>query len=622
MAILEKIEKPSDLKIIKKELLTQLAQEIRDEIIRVVSNNGGHLASSLGVVELTIALHYSFNLPQDKLIWDVGHQAYAHKLLTGRRDKFETLRQMGGISGFPKMAESKYDAFGAGHSSVSISAGLGYATARDLNNEDYKVVSVIGDGAMTGGLAFEGLQNAGHLDKDMLVILNDNQMFISQRVGALAGYLAKLLTAGTFKKLEDRVKKFTSRIKFWGFSVMKIVNRFKVMLFPGMLFEEMGFAYFGPIDGHNINSLIEILGKIKDLKGPVLLHIVTKKGKGYKPAEDDPTKFHGVGAFNLITGEINQSKKITYTDVFSDTLVKLAEEDEKIVAITAAMPEGTGLTKFAKEYPKRFFDVGIAESHAITFSAGLAAAGFKPVCAIYSTFMQRGLDNIIHDVALQNLPVIFILDRAGIVGEDGGTHHGAFDLSYLKGIPNLTIMSPANENELQNMLKTALALKGPSVIRYPRGGSGIKELNSSGNFEILQPGKAKIEKAGNDICIVAIGNPVNSCIEAANNLAKNNIKVSVINMRFLKPFDEETIKNILKTTNTIITVEENVLIGGMGETVKSILSGTQAQIYSIGLPDFFVEHGAQDLLRDKYGLSAKKIEEKILKLLKKEINLI
>lgn len=316
MAILEKIEKPSDLKIIKKELLTQLAQEIRDEIIRVVSNNGGHLASSLGVVELTIALHYSFNLPQDKLIWDVGHQAYAHKLLTGRRDKFETLRQMGGISGFPKMAESKYDAFGAGHSSVSISAGLGYATARDLNNEDYKVVSVIGDGAMTGGLAFEGLQNAGHLDKDMLVILNDNQMFISQRVGALAGYLAKLLTAGTFKKLEDRVKKFTSRIKFWGFSVMKIVNRFKVMLFPGMLFEEMGFAYFGPIDGHNINSLIEILGKIKDLKGPVLLHIVTKKGKGYKPAEDDPTKFHGVGAFNLITGEINQSKNYVYRCFF------------------------------------------------------------------------------------------------------------------------------------------------------------------------------------------------------------------------------------------------------------------------------------------------------------------
>lgn len=622
MAILEKIEQPSDLKIIKKELLPQLAQEIRDEIIRVVSNNGGHLASSLGVVELTIALHYCFNLPQDKLIWDVGHQAYAHKLLTGRRDRFDTLRQLGGISGFPKMSESKYDSFGAGHSSISISAGLGYATARDLNNENYKVVSVIGDGAMTGGLAFEGLQNAGHLDKDMLVVLNDNQMFISQRVGALAGYLAKLLTAGTFKKLEDRVRKFTSRIKFWGFSVMKIVNRFKVMLFPGMLFEEMGFAYFGPIDGHNINALIEILGKIKDLKGPVLLHIVTKKGKGYKPAEDNPTKFHGVGPFNLITGEINQSKKISYTDVFSDTLVKLAEQDEKIVAITAAMPEGTGLTKFAKEYPNRFFDVGIAESHAITFSAGLAAAGLKPVCAIYSTFMQRGLDNIIHDVALQNLPVVFVLDRAGLVGEDGGTHHGAFDLSYLKGIPNLTIMCPANEYELQDMLKTAFNLKGPSVIRYPRGGSGLSEINRSKNFEILPIGKAKIEKVGSDICLVSIGNPVSACIEAADNLLKSNIKVSVVNIRFLKPFDEETVKNILKTTNIIITVEENALIGGMGETVKSILSGTQAQIYSIGLPDIFVEHGPQSVLRDKYDLSAKKIEEKILKLLKKEINLI
>lgn len=622
MAILEKIEQPSDLKIIKKELLPQLAQEIRDEIIRVVSNNGGHLASSLGVVELTIALHYCFNLPQDKLIWDVGHQAYAHKLLTGRRDRFDTLRQLGGISGFPKMSESKYDSFGAGHSSISISAGLGYATARDLNNENYKVVSVIGDGAMTGGLAFEGLQNAGHLDKDMLVVLNDNQMFISQRVGALAGYLAKLLTAGTFKKLEDRVRKFTSRIKFWGFSVMKIVNRFKVMLFPGMLFEEMGFAYFGPIDGHNINALIEILGKIKDLKGPVLLHIVTKKGKGYKPAEDNPTKFHGVGPFNLITGEINQSKKISYTDVFSDTLVKLAEQDEKIVAITAAMPEGTGLTKFAKEYPNRFFDVGIAESHAITFSAGLAAAGLKPVCAIYSTFMQRGLDNIIHDVALQNLPVVFVLDRAGLVGEDGGTHHGAFDLSYLKGIPNLTIMCPANEYELQDMLKTAFNLKGPSVIRYPRGGSGLSEINRSKNFEILPIGKAKIEKVGSDICLVSIGNPVSACIEAADNLLKSNIKVSVVNIRFLKPFDEETVKNILKTTNIIITVEENALIGGMGETVKSILSGTHAQIYSIGLPDVFVEHGPQSVLRDKYDLSAKKIEEKVLKLLKKEINLI
>lgn len=622
MAILEKIEKPSDLKIIKKELLPQLAQEVRDEIIRVVSNNGGHLASSLGVVELTIALHYSFNLPQDKLIWDVGHQAYAHKLLTGRRDRFETLRQLGGISGFPKMSESEYDAFGAGHSSVAISAGLGYAAARDLNNENYKVVSIIGDGSMTGGLASEGLQNAGHLDKDMLVVLNDNQMFISERVGALAGYLAKLLTAGTFKKLEERVKKFTSRIKFWGFSVMKIVNRVKVMLFPGMLFEEMGFAYFGPIDGHNINSLIEILGKIKDLNGPVLLHVVTKKGKGYKPAEDDPTKFHGIGPFNLITGETAGSKKISYTDVFSDAIVKLAREDDKIVAITAAMPEGTGLSKFAKEFPKRFFDVGIAESHAITFSAGLAAGGLKPVCALYSTFMQRSLDNIIHDVALQNLPVIIMLDRAGLVGEDGGTHHGVFDLSYLKSIPNLTIMAPANEYELQDMLKTALSLKGPSVIRYPRGGSGLREFDIQKDFEIIPSGKAKLEKTGSDVCFVAIGNPVSECIKAAQNLAGKNIKAAVVNMRFLKPFDEAILKNIIKTTELIITVEENASAGGMGESVKSVLSGTDAKIYGIGLPDCFAEHGAQNLLREKYCLTANKLEEFVLKLLKKEQNLI
>ena len=622
MAILEKIEKPSDLKIIKKELLPQLAQEVRDEIIRVVSNNGGHLASSLGVVELTIALHYSFNLPKDKLIWDVGHQAYAHKLLTGRRDRFETLRQFGGISGFPKISESEYDAFGAGHSSVAISAGLGYAAARDLNNENYKVVSIIGDGSMTGGLASEGLQNAGHLDKDMLVVLNDNQMFISERVGALAGYLAKLLTAGTFKKLEERVKKFTSRIKFWGFSVMKIVNRVKVMLFPGMLFEEMGFAYFGPIDGHNINSLIEILGKIKDLNGPVLLHVVTKKGKGYKPAEDDPTKFHGIGPFNIITGETTGVKKISYTEVFSDAIVKLAKEDNKIVAITAAMPEGTGLLKFAKEYPDRFFDVGIAESHAVTFAAGLAAGGLKPVCAVYSTFMQRGLDNIIHDVALQNLPVVIILDRAGLVGEDGGTHHGVFDLSYLKAIPNLTIMSPANENELQDMLKTALSLKGPSVIRYPRGGSGLPGFNSQKDFEIIPAGKAKLEKTGSDVCFVAIGNPVSECLKAADNLASKNIKAAVVNMRFLKPFDEAILKNIIKTTDIIITVEENALAGGMGESVKAVLSGTDAKIYGVGLPDSFAEHGAQNLLREKYGLTANKLEELVLKLVTKDTNLL
>lgn len=614
MSILEKISKPSDLKIIKKELLPQLADEIREELIKITSQNGGHLASSLGVVDLTIALHYCFNAPKDKFIWDVGHQAYAHKILTGRRENFHTLRQYNGLSGFPKISESEYDAFGVGHSSTSISAALGFAVSRDLKGEDYKVVSIIGDGSMTGGLAFEGLQNAGTLSKDMLVILNDNQMFISRKIGVLAGHFAKLLTAGSVKKIEDKVKRFVSRIKFWGLNSIKIVNRFKVMLFPGMLFEEMGFTYIGPIDGHNINSLIDILSNVKELKGPVLLHVVTKKGKGYRPAEEDPTKFHGVGPFDIDTGKTSQTKKITYTEVFSKALVKLAKKDNKIVAITAAMPDGTGLKSFADEFPNRFFDVGIAEGHAITFAAALAADGLKPICAIYSTFMQRALDNIIHDVALQNLPVVMILDRAGIVGEDGATHHGAFDMSYLKCVPNLTIMSPSNETELQDMLNTAINLKGPSVIRYPRG-TGINQVDFNRNFDILDVGKSKLENQGRDICLIAIGNPVNVCLDVAKKLEKKDIKVSVLNMRFLKPFDENEIKKILWYTKKIITVEENSLIGGMGETVKSILSGTDAEIISIGLPDIFVEHGAQNIIRDKYGLSADKIEIQIIKML-------
>lgn len=611
MSILEKISKPGDLKIIKKELLPQLAQEIREELIDTTSKNGGHLASSLGVVDLTIALHYCFDLPKDKFIWDVGHQAYAHKILTGRREQFKTLRQYKGLSGFPKISESEYDSFGSGHSSTSISAALGFAVSRDLKNEDYKVVSIIGDGSMTGGLAFEGLQNAGTLGKNMLVILNDNQMFISKKIGVLAGYFAKLLTAGSVKKIEDRVKRFVSRIKFWGLNSIKLVNRFKVMLFPGMLFEEMGFTYIGPIDGHNINSLIDILSNVKGLKGPVLLHVVTKKGKGYKPAEDNPTKFHGVGPFDIATGKSVQTKKITYTEVFSKALVKIAKKDKRIVAVTAAMPDGTGIKEFAEEFPDRFFDVGIAEGHAVTFSAGLAANGLKPVCAIYSTFMQRSLDNIIHDIALQNLPVVMALDRSGIVGEDGATHHGAFDMSYLKYIPNLTIMSPANETELQDMLNTAVTLKGPSVIRYPRG-IGKNQVDFNRNFQILDIGKSRMEKYGEDLCLVAIGNTVNACLDAAKKLEDKNIKVSVLNMRFLKPFDEKEIKKILTYTKKIITVEENSLIGGMGETVKSILSGTDAEIFSIGLPDIFVEHGAQSIIRDKYWLSSDKIEAKVI----------
>ena len=614
MSILENISTPNGVKIIKKELLPQLAREIRAKIIRTAAKTGGHIASSLGVVELTIALHYCFDVKKDKFIWDVGHQAYAHKILTDRKDKFETLRQYKGISGFPKISESEYDSFGTGHASTSISAGLGFAVARDLEKQNYKVVSIIGDGSMTGGLAFEGLQNAGTLAKDMLVILNDNQMFISQKVGVLAGYFANLLTAAGVQKIEERVLKIASKLKFLSFnSIKKLVKRFKVILFPGLMFEEMGFTYVGPIDGHNINKLIDILSKVKNFKGPVLLHIVTKKGKGYKFAEAAPTKFHGIGPFDIKTGKTLSLKKVTYTEVFSKAIVKLASNDDKIVAITAAMPDGTGLKEFSKKFPDRFFDVGIDEAHAVTFAAALAAGGVKPIVAIYSTFMQRALDNIIHDVALQNLPVIMMLDRAGIVGEDGATHHGAFDFSYLKYIPNLTIMAPANETELQDMLNTALTLKGPSVIRYPRG-SGTRIASFQRNFDLFDIGKAKLEKEGTDVCIICIGNVLQICLDAANNLKEKGISVAVLNLRFLKPFDEISVKNILKTTNKIITVEENALIGGMGETVKSVLSGTDAKIISIGLSDKFIEHGPQNLIRQLCGLSVENIEAEILKL--------
>ncbi|MDR1926272.1 MAG: 1-deoxy-D-xylulose-5-phosphate synthase, partial [Endomicrobium sp.] len=469
MKILDIVNNPQDLKKVKKENLPVLAKEIRKKIIDTISKNGGHLASSLGVVDLTVAIHRVFNTPTDKIIWDVGHQSYAHKILTGRKDEFETIRIHNGLSGFPKRSESEHDVFGVGHSSTSISAALGFAVTRDLKNEKYKVVAIIGDGSMTNGLAFEGLQNAGHLKKNMLVILNDNEMFISQKIGAIAGYLAKLLTAGMARKVEEKVMKTVSRFHGFGSPFRKLIKRVKVMLFPGMLFEEMGFTYVGPVQGHDIDNLTVILRNLKDIKGPVLLHVITKKGKGYAPAEEDPIKFHGVGKFDVETGKTMENKAVTYTKIFSETLIKLAHVDKKIVAITAAMPEGTGLDKFAQNFPDRYFDVGIAEGHAVTFAAAMAAAGMQPVCAISSTFMQRAIDNLIHDVALQNLPVIFALDRAGLVGEDGGTNHGVFDLSYLNYIPKLIIMSPSDEDELQHMLKTALNSNKPCVIRYPKG---------------------------------------------------------------------------------------------------------------------------------------------------------
>jgi len=609
MAVLELIDRPSDLRLIRKELLPKLAEEVREKIITVTSRTGGHLASSLGTVELTIALHYVFDSPQDKIVWDVGHQAYTHKILTGRRDNFSTLRQHGGISGFPSPEESEYDAFGVGHSSTAISAALGMACARDLSGNNHKVVAVIGDGSMTGGMAFEALNNAGHLGKDLLVILNDNEMFISHRVGALAGYLTKLLTLGLVKKLERKVKKFLTRVSFWGIAVLRVVRRFKVLLFPGMLFEEMGFSYLGPIDGHNVYYLIEIFEKVKDMKGPVLIHIITKKGKGYQPAEREPIKFHGTSPFNILTGEVEKSRIPSYTEVFGQALIDLAKSNEKIIAITAAMPQGTGLDAFQKEFPKRYFDVGIAEQHAVTFAAGLAKAGYRPVCAIYSTFLQRAFDQIIDDVCLQNLPVLFAIDRAGIVGEDGPTHQGTFDLSYLRLIPNMVIMAPKDENELVHMLNSALSWNFPTAIRYPRGqGIGVK---LDRQFKVFALGKAEVLAEGNDVAILAIGNTVHPCLLAQRRLEAQDIKASLVNMRFVKPLDEALLKEIIRKVHRIVTVEENTVSGGFGSGIKELLVSHNVDILSIGLPDQFIEHANSEELREKYGLTAGRIAGRI-----------
>ncbi len=605
--VLDKIDKPTDIKLIRKELLPKLIEEIREEIINTVSKTGGHLASSLGTVELITAIHYVFNAPEDKIIFDVGHQAYTHKLLTGRRNKFHTLRQYQGISGFPSREESEYDCFGTGHSSTAISAALGFAVARDLKKEKHKVIAVIGDGSMTGGLAFEGLNNAGHINTDILVILNDNEMFISHRVGAIAGYLARILTLGLVKKIEKKIEKFLRRLHFLGLYILRVAKRFKLLLFPGMLFEEMGFSYLGPINGHDFFSLVSILTKIKEMRGPIVLHVITKKGKGYEHAEKDPIKFHGTTSFEIETGMSNSKSTIpTYTEVFAKTLTELAKKDQKIIAITAAMAEGTGLNIFAKEIPERFFDVGIAEQHALTFAAGLAADGFKPVCAIYSTFLQRGYDQIIHDIALQNLAVVIAIDRAGIVGEDGKTHQGIFDISYLRPIPNLIIMSPKDENELRHMLFSALKLNRPVVIRYPRGkGIGVQ---FEPELKYLPLGKAEVIKEGKDIYILAIGNSVNYSMEAIKFL--KDISAGVVNMRYIKPLDEEIIREISKKVKYMVTVEENVSAGGFGSAVREIIP-SHVKILSIALPDKFIEHGSQEFLRKKYGLSPEGISEKI-----------
>jgi 1-deoxy-D-xylulose-5-phosphate synthase len=607
--LIKNIESPADLKKLTQEELPLLAEELRDIIIEQVSCEGGHLASNLGVVELTIALHYVFNTPLDKIVWDVGHQSYAHKLLTGRFKKFATLRKYRGLSGFPKMEESPFDAFGTGHSSTSISAALGIAEARDKRGERFKVIPVIGDGALTSGLAFEGLNNAGQLKKDLLVILNDNEMSISKNVGALSAYLNRILTGEAFQKLKKETKSFLEHIPKLGAPVSKMAQRaeetIKGLFLPGILFEELGFTYIGPIDGHDIDLLIETFSRVRQLNEPVLLHVITKKGRGYKFSEKDPCVFHGIGPFDLDTGTVSSDPTTpTYSEVFGKALTALAQEDIRLVAISAAMREGTGLDIFSEKFPERFYDVGIAEPHAVTFAAGLASHGLRPVVAIYSTFLQRAYDEIIHDVCLQNLPVIFAIDRSGIVGEDGATHQGVFDISYLRHIPNLLVMSPKDAPELRGMLRLALHHDGPSAIRYPRG--RVKQpIGYSAKEAAVTMGKGELLSQGDDIALIAIGNAVSPAFKAAEMLRKEGISPCVINARFIKPLDEELILSTASRVKRIVTVEENVLAGGFGSAVLECLNKAElddVSVRRIGIEDEFVEHGSQSILRKKYSL--------------------
>lgn len=613
--MLDNIYSPADLKRLPRSALPTLASEIRSEIIRVVSETGGHLAPSLGVVELTIAIHYVFDAPKDKIIWDVGHQSYTHKILTGRREQFHTLRQHGGISGFTRMSESPYDAFTTGHSSTSISAGLGIACAKQLKKERSKVIAVIGDGSMTAGLAYEGLNQAGdHKDKDLIVILNDNDMSISPNVGALSSFLSRAFSAKYLQSFRKELGEFLKSLPGIGDDIYKLAKRseesFKTFVTPGMLFEAFNFTYFGPIDGHRLNHLIDILSNIRSLKYPVLLHVTTTKGKGYSPAENNPVHFHGVGCFEIETGTCisKNTTAPTYTSVFGNTLLDMAKDNPKIIAVTAAMPEGTGLMKFAEAYPDRFFDVGIAEQHGVTFAAGMAVEGFKPVVAIYSTFLQRAYDQMLHDVCIENLPVVFALDRGGIVGEDGATHHGLFDLSYLRNLPNMVIMAPKDENELSRMIATAISHNGPVAFRYPRGcGVGVSVESPPIPLPI---GKSEILIQGDDLLIFAIGSSVQESLKASEILVKENIHATVVNARFVKPLDSELIVSLAKKIPRIITVEENMLNGGFGSAIAECLTDHGVRNFvlrRIGIADMFVEHGSQKLLRAKYGLDAEGI---------------
>ena len=623
--LLDKINSPADVKKLSDEQLKQLAAEIRQLLIKVISHTGGHLAPNLGVVELTLALHKVFNTPQDKLVFDVGHQAYIHKIITGRREQFPTLRQYGGLSGFPKRSESEHDAFGTGHSSTSISAALGMAVARDLQGEDYNVVAIIGDGSMTGGMAFEALNNAGTLHKKMVVVLNDNEMSISKNVGAMSDYLYHLRTGETYNKIKNDIEGWLKNMEF-GTDVLKAIRRLKgsvkYLMVPTSIFEELGFTYLGPVDGHDIHGLIEVLQAAKKIDGPVMVHVLTKKGKGYKPAEESPNKFHGTGPFEIATGKkiTNPAAPISYTEVFGKTITELADSDKKIVGITAAMPDGTGLNIFAQAHPDRFFDVGIAEQHAVTAAAGMAAAGMKPVTAIYSTFMQRAYDSILHDICMQKLHVTMCLDRAGLVGDDGYTHHGVFDYAYLRSIPNMTIMAPKDENELRHMLKTALSFNGPISVRYPRG-SGVG-VDITEPMQELPIGKAEVLREGKELCFWAIGSMVQSAVQAADKLKEQGIDAGVVNMRFAKPLDKDLLIEHAKRYGKIVTLEEGVLAGGVGSEVLEILDDAgllqQCAVLRLGIPDEFVTHGDKKLLFRDLGLDTDAIVQKAAEFVKGE----
>lgn len=614
--MLERIQRENDIKKLNEEELKVLAQEIREFLVEKVSKTGGHLASNLGVVELTMALHLTFDLPEDKIIWDVGHQSYTHKLLTGRKEGFDALRSYGGMSGFPKRKESSCDAFDTGHSSTSISAGLGYVRARDLKGEDYSVIAVIGDGSLTGGMAYEALNNASSLKTNFIIVLNDNNMSISENVGGMSKYLANLRTADLYTGLKKGVTNILQQVPVVGESMIehirKTKNSIKQLIVPGMLFEDMGITYLGPIPGHNLPMLCRALREAKKVEGPVLLHVITTKGKGYEPAEEAPDKFHGIGPFDISSGEVIVKKNgDNYTDVFGKVLCDEASRNPDIVAITAAMADGTGLKMFKKYYPSRFFDVGIAEGHAVTFAAGLAAGGMRPVFAVYSSFLQRGYDQIIHDVGLQNLPVVFAIDRAGLVGSDGETHQGIFDLSYLGSVPNMTILTPKNKWELADMVRFALRHDGPIALRYPRGTAytGYEEYR-----EEIRYGKSECIHEGQEIALLSVGHMFEETVKVYENLKEAGYNCSLINMRFVKPIDEERIRKLSENHKLLAVIEENVQAGGCGERVMEYASrmGFPVKVLPIALPDDYVEHGNVSVLRKETGIDSETMIHRII----------